>query len=149
MMTEDLDGRFKALRRDLSGELDVIGATLGKITKTLHDKSDNSDTAVLARRVSDIDSDMRDMLKGVKSEMHDTRQSVARSMEELRSTILALSDSLSTYRREADGKVTDTVTRMLNDRKPPVSGPVWAAGGGAGAGILSLLAYLVSHAWGQ
>jgi chromosome segregation ATPase len=148
-MDDEFESRLKSARREFATEFEAVNANMSKLAKLLRDKSDVDDVSQIARKLADVETDSRDANKAVKAELHDLRQTMSRGMDAIAASVAALSESLSTFRREADGRTIDTVSRMLNDRKPPVSGPVWAAGGGAGAGLLSLIAYLVSHSLGQ
>lgn len=144
MDEHDWEARIKGLRRDFATELENVDANIAKIGKAVRAKADTDDVQQLSVKVSNVESDSRDGIKTVRSELRDGVNSIGRSLESLGSSVRILSESLDNYKRDADGRTSDTVNRILSERRPIHWSVPAISGAAGGGGVIGAAIYLIS-----
>lgn len=145
MDDHEFEARLKGVRRDLATELEGIEAALAKIGKVVRAKADTDDVQQMALKVANVESDSREGVKVVRSDMQDFRHTVTRQMEGLASSMGTLAESFAAFRRDADNRTADTVNRILAERRPMHWSVPAISGAGGGAGIVGLAIWVLSQ----
>lgn len=142
MEDHEFDAKLKRLRRDVANEMAAIEEAVVLVSRNMRAKANDDDVATIAMKISNVETDLRDSIKSLRSDVQDLRHTFSSAVDRISTSVTALSDTMTSFRREADGRTAEIVTRILADRRP--IHPALPAAGGAGAvTLIGTILYLL------